>query len=212
MKRSTFFLCATLTLLSMIGAAKADLIDYGLNNEMFFDTALNEYFYDPSVFQGQTRKQVDEWLGQHPAWRYAHYDELDQLLSYNLPIKDPAGTDWLIMGEPTSASSYKTASGSTRYSFMWSGWMTTYTQDPEFFPHYSYVDWGDITMAYNIPDAGQDGTYFMLRPGDEYGMISPGGAWLVTDHDPLSTPAPATLLLLGSGLLGLARFKRKLND
>jgi hypothetical protein len=131
MKTNTFFLLVSLLLLAISGTAKAGLIDYGLNNEMFFDTTLNQYFYDPHEFQGLTREEVGVWLGKHPTWRYAEADEVNHLLSNKLPIGDPAGTDWMIMGEPTSKDAYETAGGAKRYIFNWGGWMTKEPRNPD---------------------------------------------------------------------------------
>lgn len=210
MKNNTFFLSAILIMIVFLGVAKADLIDYGLNNEMFFDTTSNQYFYDPQEFQGQTREEIGLWLDNHPTWRYAKPHEISQLLSNDLPIGDPSGTSWMIMGKPTSEVAYETAGGSSRILFHWEGWMSEIPQDPAFFPHYSYVDWAELTMGFNIPSAGLDEIYFSTTPGYQYDEYAVGGAWLVTDIDPLSTPVPMTLLLLSSGILGLAGIKNRI--
>ena len=211
MKSNKLSLWAILLLISTSGFADAKLIDYGSTNEMFFDSTLNRYYYDPHEFQGQTRAEVDVWLANHPNWRYAAPNEISQLLSNDLPIGDPTGTDWMIMGEPTSKSAYQTAGGSIRYSYDWGGWMTYIPTDDTFFPHYDHEDWAAITMRYNVPSAGLDETYVDFYPGYDYGEYAIGGAWLVTDIDPISTPVPAPLLLLCSGVLGLSTFKRRRN-
>ncbi len=209
MKIKAIFLGAFLIVIAMSGNVAAGLVEYGLSNEMFFDTTLDLYFYDPHEFQGQRRGEVDTWLASHPIWRYAAPKEISHLLSNNLPVGDPAGTDWMIMGDPTSQGAYETASGSMRYLHHWSGWMEDTPRDPDYWPHNDHADWATLTMGYNIPTAGQDGTYADFALGYDYGEYAVGGAWLVTDVDPLSTPIPTTLVLLGSGILGLSTFKRR---
>jgi hypothetical protein len=82
--------------ITMSAPARSELIDYGLDREMFYDTATGQYWYDPVVFLGQSREQIDLLLADNPEWKLANKDELICLVfQLSVCVREPA---WSING------------------------------------------------------------------------------------------------------------------
>ena len=139
------------------------LVDYGSNNEYFFDTTTRFYWYDPAEFVGMSRQEVDVIVQQSSIWNWATSAQVDELVG-----KASAGGSDLDSAMGTQQFTLITNGG-----YRWIGYYESTIQ-----PDGWLVQTGANRSS--ITDSGFQNYVASWNPG----------AWLVSTVDPLST-APA---------------------
>ncbi len=71
------------------------LENVGDDGEFFYDHATELFWHDPARFVGLTRDDVEDWLAEHPEWRWASAAEvfglLCRLTAGDVPLEDILG-------------------------------------------------------------------------------------------------------------------------
>ena len=193
-----------LCLVCLGGQVCAACIDWGENREFFHDESTGLYWYDPGTFAGWSPDQIDTFIKNNPWWHWACQEQISDLYAA-LSVEDSRFQPD-ILGRQT----YST--GSSTY---WAGFMSP--DDP-----FVAVEFGWTGLTVNDTVSLQFYTTLKDDPDDENDNPIPvisgtvlHGAWLYSVDDPLSqtapVPEPSTIFLIGTGLIGVAGFMRKIS-
>ncbi|GEM_PF-3086163 len=167
----------------MSSSARSELVDYGLDGEMFHDTITGLYWYDPGEFLGWSREEIDLFLADNPEWKLASQLEIVSLyLNYTyISGSQPGSSMVAYLGEPTYITSTH---------IYWRGY---YLNTP-----YSYPSSNAYLNENLWCEGGFSGVSTSARLPIDGQLI---GAWINTDIDPLSEPDPEEILINTVGIV-----------
>lgn len=192
MRKLLLFVLMVVSILTSFSVAKADLINAGDNGEWFFDSLTGLYWYDPFMFSGANRDQVDSFVQDHSLWQYATFAEILTLYDTYKVIDQNAHLSEII-GQATGAI------GIEGYGGVLDGFEGFYAGS------------GSGSMELYVERRDMPTIFFpYMAPAERTVATSTSGAWLVANRDPSGSPVPepSTLLLAVTGLVGLAGFRR----
>ncbi|MBW2060710.1 MAG: PEP-CTERM sorting domain-containing protein [Deltaproteobacteria bacterium] len=184
------FLVGFCILMGSVVYVHATLIDWGINSEYFKDTDAGFFWYDPNEFAGWSLIAIDVFVTSSSIWEWATPMEVFSLL-----FKETSG---VALEQVIGPSSYTwTSPINGKETMEWLGFYSPASpnagvgvgSEENVSPLFN-----KITSLSYVSDIGS----YTSRPG----------AWLRSNSDP-TVPAPATLILLGSGLIAFAGFRRK---
>lgn len=197
MKKSLILLCAAMVFVSSAGIAKATLTVYDFSGtKVTYDSSTGNYWYwDIDQFSSQSYSEQITSIanlivaGLAGTWRMADHIEMQGL--WNNPV------DSIAYNFNHSYSWQNVSDGTT-----WKEWQGRYERISTLGDHhYGLFGWNGTNQSYY--DYGLDYEIY-----DSYSHPN-FGAWVILYGNPTPIPEPATSLLFGIGLIGLAGVRRK---
>jgi hypothetical protein len=204
MHRRVFLLLIVLTLLTLASTATAGLLDdLGDGGEYFHDDATGLFWFDPAVFLGWTRSDVETFSDLSSVWSLATGAQVDALVGSGVPwtftleevmgprqdtitgggprwvgfCAETSPDGWLLQSdtEPYDSITGSSSQGSTE-SFEHGAWMVA-AVDPRTAPRLDHL--GDTLIPYFHDQA--TGLYW-VHPCSFVGMDRPAIVTWLADH------------------------------
>jgi hypothetical protein len=221
MKKLTIF-WGLLFLFQFLGYAHASLTE--VQTGVIFDNVNNQYWIkDLGMFTPMTRAEqlsaIDalntdpSFQGAWADWHLADFAEVS-VLYYQMPLNNKNNSIFL----PSDTGSDPWPS---HFTWWWGRYNATTTIGDQIYDnvmHWTYRTWPETNPPENwFPDQNWGGLYNYIKP-DQTEIIAGTweivsvGAWVTADPVPAPVPVPATLLLIGSGLAGVAGLRRRFGN